>query len=145
MEYTVDAVEKQAISQLAHAQLLGELFTVELSSAPPVAGVMPIRALIKDEEVDATIHAAERLSLSVFDDAELTIPSTDVSLNTATEGTLLLGAGGPLIMAKTTEHGAFACSSTCSTPGVTRYLAASSSGFGGGFLSCRMVRTLVYP
>jgi len=145
VEYTVDATEKQAISQLAHAQLLGELFTVELSSAPPVLGVMPVRAVIKDEEVDATIHTTERLSLAVFDDADLTIPSTDVALDTPTEGSLLLGAGSALIMAQTTVGGVFACSATCLTPGVTRYLASASSGFGSGFISCRMVRTLVYP
>ena len=145
MEYTVDALEKQAISQLAHAQILGELLTVELSSAPAVAGVMPIRATIKDEEVDSTIHTSERLALSVFDDAALTIPSVDVALATPTSGDLLLGSGTNLIMVRTTEHGLFECSSTCFTPGVTRYLSASSSGFGSGFISCRMVRTLVYP
>jgi len=145
VEYTVDALEKQTISQLARAEILGELLTVELSSAPPVAGVMPIRATLKDEEVDSTIHTSERLALSVFDDAELTIASTDVALATPTTGDLLLGTGTGLIMVRTDAHGLFECSATCPTPGVSRYLAASSSGFGSGFISCRMIRTLVYP
>ena len=144
MEYTVDQFEKGAVAQLVNSGLLGQIMTVRLASAPAVAGVMPIRATILDEELDPAVKTAELLTLGVFDDADLTIPSVDVALATATEGTLLLGSGTSLIVVRTSATGIFACSATCATPGVTRYVAAAPT-MGSGILDCRMTRTLVYP
>jgi hypothetical protein len=144
VEYTVDQFEKSAISQIVGSGLLGQIMSVHLASAPAVAGVMPVRAMLHDEEQDPSIKTAELLALSVFDDADLTIPSVDVALSTPIEGTLLLGAGTGLVVVRTSNTGVFACSATCPTPGVTRYL-ASDRTTGSGILDCRMVRTLVYP
>ena len=144
MEYTVDKFEKSAISQIVSSDLLGQIMTVRLASAPAVVGVVPVRATILDEELDPAIKTAELLTLGVFDDADLTMPSVDVALDTATEGTLLMGSGSGLIVARTSTTGVFACAATCLTPGVTRYLVAAPT-MGSGILDCRMLRTLVYP
>ena len=145
MEYTVDALEKDAISQIAHARILGQLLHTHLSSAEPVAGVAPVRCVVMDAEAASAIQTPELLMLGVFDDADLSIPSVDTVLGTATEGTLVLGGGSPLITIRTTVSGGFSCSATCGSAGVTRYLAAAVGGFGMGIMDCRMIRTLVYP
>ena len=144
MEYTVDRSEKTAVGQLVASGLLGQIMTVRLASAPVVAGVMPIHATILDEELDPEIKTVEKLALGVFDDINLSIPSVDVALDTPTEGAIVLGVGTGLIVAATSATGVFACSATCMTAGVTRYLAADRTT-GSGILDCRMVRTLVYP
>jgi len=144
VEFTVDSEEKAALSQLAHAKFLGQIFTARLASAPAVAGVMPVSVSLKDAEPDAVIQTRELFSLGVFDDADLTLPSVDVALATPTVGDLLLGSGTGLIVARTAATGEFACSATCPTPGVTRYLATAQT-MGGGIIDCRMIRTLVYP
>ena len=145
MEYTVDALEKEAISKIAHAKVLGMIFSAHLSSAPPVAGVAPIRVDIHDAEADESIQSAEWLNLAVFDDADLIIPSVDTVLHTPTEGSLLLGSGTNTILLKTTATGGFACSATCLTPAVTRYMASSADTAGGRIVDCGMIRTLVFP
>ena len=144
MEYTVDQFEKSAVAQLVSSGLLGQIMTARLASAPAVAGVMPIQVTLLDEELDPAIKTAELLGLGVFDDASLTIPSVDVALATATAGSILLGSGTAMIQIRTSNAGILACSATCSTPGVTRYLTAMLT-VGSGIIDCRMIRTLVYP
>lgn len=146
MEYTVDKLEKTAVSQIARAKILGKIFTAQVSSADPVGGIMPIRLDLKDAEIDSGIETEERLQLAVYDDAEYTTLSTDISLNNATEGTLLSGAGTAAIYIKTSATGGFACDAICASSGVTRYLVAISGGVPGGrIMEAPFHRTLVYP
>lgn len=144
MEYTIDAQEKEAISILTRAKLLGKILTVKIASSTPVAGVAPIRVDVVDAEVDDSVQADELMALAAFNDIDLTTPSSDVSLATPTEGAILLGSGSGLIVLRTSMSGGFACSATCSTPGATRYFAAAVTS-GSGILDCRMIRTVVYP
>jgi hypothetical protein len=144
VEYTVDQVEKAAISQLSRSGLLGQILTLELSSAPSVGDRIPVRVVVRDEEVDATVHKVESLGLAVFVDSRLSVPATDVYLTAATTGEITAGDGSGAVAIRTSEVGVFECTAQCSVPGAVRYLAADHM-VGSGILDCSMVRTLTYP
>ena len=82
------------------------------------------------------------VELAVFDDANIAVPSAAATLNTATEGTIVGGAGTAALKVVTDDLGRFAC--TLTNPLDTTVYLASCQTFGGAALDCQDVSSVTF-
>jgi hypothetical protein len=113
----------------------GPLF-VKVELVAPAAGVMTaaLTLSVLDCEGGDAINRAVVLELAAFDDESGVTPAVNATLDTATVGTILGGAGTAALKIKTSVTGTFAC--TLSDASLETVYALASASFGSPGLDC---------
>ena len=116
--------------------MLHTLLKMKLLDAANVTGGGTTRTVgfILTDINDVPIKVSQVLQFAAFDDTDLTDPATNATLDTATKGTIIGGAGTPALKVKTDSNGEFACTLTDGMD-ETVYLGCAAS-FGSPSLIC---------
>ncbi len=118
-------------------QTLDGVYKIRMDDAPNVTGG-GTTAQVGFQLInlaDVLVSVNDLIQFAVFDDADLSIPATNATLNTASKGIIIAGAGTAALKVRTDTTGKFTCTLTNLIDEIV-YLGCSSA-FGGPALVCR--------
>jgi len=134
---TGEIADLRSDTESAFERVAADLLLVKMNDAADVTGGGTTRIVgFQVTDVSGTpVTESVLLQFASFDDSDLSMPSTNATLDTASQGTIIAGGGTAALLVKTSPTGLFECVLT-DLADETVYLACDRS-FGSPFISCR--------
>lgn len=124
-------------------QALDEFVNVAIDGTPDVTGGTEANVGFQLKNVKGDkLKEVAILEFAVFDDVELATPAVNATLDTASKGTIIDGAGSAALKVKTDSKGKFTCKLTNFID--EQVFVGSSPSFGTSLLDCREVDAITF-